>query len=57
MPCSVSGVTTAPSDMPISTNIARIINVGISIGRPASEAPATARIEPDNQPAGTPSQP
>ena len=57
IPCNVSGVTTAPSDMPISTKMARINNVGISIGRPASDAPATARIEPDSQPAGTPMSP
>jgi hypothetical protein len=57
MPCNVSGVTTAPSEMPISTKIARINNVGISIGRPISEAPATANIEPDSQPAGTPERP
>ena len=47
MPCSVSGVTTAPSEMPISTNSTRISGVGISIGRPASEAAATAMIAPD----------
>ena len=57
MPCSVSGVTTEPSEMPISTSRMRIIAVGISIGRPASAAPATARIEPDRKPAGIPSRP
>ena len=57
MPCSVSGVTTAPSEMPISTRRTRISGVGISIGRPASAAPATARIEPDRKPAGIPSRP
>jgi hypothetical protein len=43
--------------MPISTKMARINSVGINIGRPASDAPATARIEPDSQPAGTPRSP
>src|SRR5262249_24072582 len=57
MPCKVSGVTTAPSDMPMSTNIARISGVGTNIGRAARAAPATARMEPDNQPAGTPARP
>src|SRR5262245_8494825 len=57
IPCSVSGVTTAPSDVPISTKIAHISSVGISIGRPAIAEPATARIEPDSQPAGTPISP
>ena len=47
MPLSVAGVTTAPSEMPISTSRIRIGSVGISIGRPASEAAATMRIEPD----------
>src|SRR5450759_4819241 len=45
MPCRVSGVTTAPKEM------------GISIGRPASDAQATARIEPDRNPAGIPRKP
>ena len=57
MPCSVAGVTTAPSEMPISTRSTRISGDGISIGRPASEAAATARIEPDRKPAGMPSRP
>src|SRR5262245_9568972 len=57
MPCKVSGVTTAPSDMPMSTNIARISSVGTDIDRPARAAPATARMEPDSQPAGTPARP
>src|SRR5262249_52543600 len=35
----------------------RINNVGTCIGRPASDAPATARIEPDSHPAGTPTRP
>ena len=37
--------------------MARINSVGITIGRPASAAPATAKIEPDSQPAGTPMSP
>src|SRR5450631_437614 len=57
MPLSVAGVTTAPSEIPISTRRMRIGSVGIVIGRPASEAQATARIEPDSQPAGTPVSP
>ena len=57
MPCSVSGVTTAPSEMPISTRRTRSSGVGISIGRPASEAAATANIEPDRKPAGIPRKP
>ena len=57
MPFSVAGVTTAPSEMPISTRRMRIGSIGISIGRPASEAAATARIEPERYPAGTPSSP
>ena len=57
MPCKVSGVTAAPSDMPMSMNIARINSVGMNIGRPATAAPATAKIEPDSQPAGTPARP
>src|SRR5215831_1789512 len=57
MPCSVSGVTTEPSEIPISTKIARVTKVGTSSGRPASEAAATARIEPDSQPAGNPVSP
>ena len=48
MPCSVSGVTTAPSEMPISTKMARVSSGGISSGRPASAAAATSRIEPDS---------
>ena len=47
MPLSVAGVTTAPSEMPISTSRTRIIGSGISSGRPASAAAATIRIEPD----------
>src|SRR6185437_912516 len=57
MPCRVSGVTTAPSDVPIRTKIARISWVGIRSGRPANDEPATAKIEPDSQPAGTPTRP
>jgi len=57
MPCNVSGVTTAPSDIPIRMKIARIKDVGTCIGRPANDAPATARIEPDSQPAGMPTSP
>ena len=57
MPLSVAGVTTAPSEMPISTSSTRTSGVGISIGRPASEAAATARIEPDKKPAGMPRRP
>ena len=47
MPCSVSGVTTAPSEMPTSTKIERVSSCGISSGRPASAAAPTVRMEPD----------
>ena len=57
MPFSVAGVTTAPSEMPISTSRMRIGSSGISIGRPASAAAATARIEPERYPAGNPRSP
>jgi hypothetical protein len=43
--------------VPIKTKIARISVAGISIGRPAIAAPATARIEPESLPAGTPTSP
>ena len=47
MPCSMAGVTTAPSEMPITTKIARASDAGTSIGRPASAAIATASTEPE----------
>ena len=47
MPRSISGVITEPSEMPSSTKIVRITDSGISIGRPASAAAATARMAPD----------
>ncbi len=47
MPRSVAGVTTAPSEMPISTSRMRIGSKGICSGRPAIEAQATNKIEPD----------
>jgi hypothetical protein len=54
MPRSVSGVTTAPSRIPISTKHTRASGIGIFIGRPASAATAVASMEPDTRPAGTP---
>ncbi len=47
MPCSVSGVTTEPSEMPISTKMTRVSQSGIFIGRRASAATATAMIAPE----------
>ena len=57
MPCSVSGVTTAPSEMPMTTKIERVSSVGISSGRPAKAAADAVKIAPDSQPAGSPSMP
>jgi len=47
MPSSMSGVITEPSQMPSSTKTTRASGTGTSIGRPASAAAATTRIEPD----------
>ncbi len=52
MPVSVSGVTTAPSEMPTITKHGRASRSGTFIGRPASAATATASIEPETRPAG-----
>jgi hypothetical protein len=43
--------------MPINTSKVRSSGGGMVIGRPASEAAATARIEPDRKPAGMPRKP
>ena len=55
MPWSVSGVTMAPSRMPISTRHTRVTGAGTCIGRPASAAMETASTEPEMMPAGIPS--
>ena len=49
---NVSGVTIAPSSMPISTKHMRATVDGTRIGRPASAAMATASTEPETSPAG-----
>ena len=54
-PLSVSGVTTAPSEMPTRTEITRDSGTGTCIGRPNSAAGATASSEPVTSPAGKPS--
>jgi len=54
IPVSVSGVTTAPSSMPISMKHRRASHSGILVGRPASAAHATASTDPETSPAGTP---
>src|SRR5262245_12977708 len=56
-PLIVAGVTTAPSEMPTSTEIARDNATGTVTGRPASAATATASSEPMTRPAGKPSHP
>src|SRR6516162_8890212 len=54
IPCKVSGVTTAPSRMPITTNATCASGTGIVIGRPSNAATAVASIDPDTKPAGMP---
>src|SRR6185436_4891823 len=54
-PLMVAGVTTAPSEMPTSTEIVRDNATGTVTGRPASAATATASSEPMTRPAGKPS--
>ncbi len=54
IPSSVSGVTTAPSNMPTSTKHNRASTCGTFIGRPMSATTATASIEPETRPAGNP---
>ena len=54
MPLTISGVTTAPSITPTSTNEARAIGSVTVIGRPISAAQATASIDPVTRPAGKP---
>src|SRR3954468_21973934 len=55
-PFSVSGLTTAPSEMPTSTEITRASGAGTVTGCPASAALATPSSEPVTSPAGKPSQ-
>ena len=55
-PFSVSGDTTAPSEMPTRTEITRDNGTGTVTGRPASAAIATPSSEPVTRPAGKPSQ-
>ena len=54
IPCSVSGVTTAPKSIPISTKQTRASGNGTRTGRPASAATATASMDPDTNPPGNP---
>ena len=53
-PRSVSGVTTAPSRMPMITEQNRASTSGSLTGLPSSAAPATATTEPDTSAAGSP---
>ena len=55
-PLSVSGVTTAPSEMPTTTEMTRDSGTGICTGLPNSAAVATPSSEPVTRPAGKPSQ-
>ena len=55
-PLSVSGDTTAPSEMPTRTEMTRDSGTGICTGRPHSAAVATPSSEPVTRPAGKPSQ-
>src|SRR3954470_15815740 len=55
-PLSVSGVTTAPSEIPTTTEMTRDSGTGICTGRPHSAAIATPSSEPVTKPAGKPSQ-
>jgi len=52
-PRNVSGVTTAPSRMPMITAQNLASASGSLTGRPASAAPATATTEPDTSAAGS----
>src|SRR3954468_10158161 len=55
-PLSVSGDTTAPSEIPTTTEMHRDSGTGICTGRPHSAAVATPSSEPVTRPAGKPSQ-
>src|SRR3954469_9725339 len=55
-PLSVSGDTTAPSEMPTTTEMTRASSTGICTGRPPSAAVATPSSEPVTRPAGKPNQ-
>src|SRR5436190_2209351 len=55
-PLSVSGDTTAPSEIPTTTEMTRDSDTGICTGRPHSAAVATPSNEPVTKPAGKPSQ-
>src|SRR6267378_4468046 len=55
-PLSVSGDTTAPSEIPTTTEMTRDSGTGICTGRPHSAAVATPSNEPMTRPAGKPSQ-
>ena len=54
IPFSVSGVTTAPSSIPIMMKQMRASGIGTFMGRPIRAAAATANIEPETRPAGRP---
>ena len=53
-PFNVSGVATAPSEMPTSTEMTRDNGAGTISGRPASAAAATDSSDPEISPAGKP---
>src|SRR5215212_10116994 len=55
-PWSVSGDTTAPSEIPTTTEMTRASGTGMCTGRPHSAAVATPSSEPVTRPAGKPSQ-
>src|SRR5258707_1445021 len=55
-PLSVSGVTTAPSEIPTTTEMTRDSGTGICTGRPHSAAVATPSSEPVTRPAAKPNQ-
>ena len=55
-PFSVSGVTTAPSEIPTMTEMMRDNGAGMSTGRPHNAAVATPSNEPVTRPAGNPAQ-
>src|SRR4051812_32972415 len=55
-PRIVSGVTIAPNRVPIMTKATRVTGAGTRVGRPASDAIATASTDPETSPAGIPSQ-
>ena len=56
MPATVSGVATAPIEMPSAMKQARDRSWGRNIGRPASAATAEKTMAPASQPAGNPAK-